>query len=147
MARIRWALLFMVACLSLASAGTLYACGLDGVPSISGNGVLAQRNTGRASPGHLGHWAQFVIPRSFKAGTSVRITENVAELHRTLLASAFSRPWRWSFGDGTTGTGFNVTHAYKHTGDFKLVVSAYYSNYKTWFQFDDVLVHVVAGSK
>jgi hypothetical protein len=145
MARIRWALVLFVASLALAPIGSLYACGLDGVPSISGNGVLAQRNSVRASPSHLGHWAQFVIPRSFGAGASVRLTENVAELHRTLLPSAFGRPWRWSFGDGTTATGFDVTHAYKHSGDYKLVVSAFYSNYKTWFQFDDALVHIVAA--
>jgi hypothetical protein len=125
--------------------GQASACGLDGVPSISGNGTLAHRSTSRPSPGNLGHWAMFSFPISFTAGKPVRFNENTAELHRSLLPQAFGKPWHWSFGDGASASGFKITHIYKHAGDYKLVVTAYYANYGAWFQFDDAMIHVVAA--
>jgi hypothetical protein len=143
----RLTLPLLIASLYLAIAAPLQACGLDGVPSISANGVLAHRNGTRASVGHLAQWAQFNFTTAFPAGKQLTFRENVAELHRSLLPQAFGKPWRWNMGDGTTLTGYSISHIYKRPGTYKVIVSAYYSDYRTWSQFDDVMVHVATGQR
>src|SRR5579871_2331968 len=138
----RWQVTMAIAGLWLALVGPAQACGIDGVPSLSANGALAHINTARPSRQNLAHWAQFVFTASFHGGQTLRFSENLAEVRRTLLPQAFGKPWRWSFGDGSTSTGYTVQHAYKRAGEYKLIVSAYFSDYKTWYQFDDALVHI-----
>src|SRR5690348_2243477 len=99
------------------SAGMARACGLDGVPSLHVNGVVAQRMTSKPSRAALAHWAPFIFPGPYRPGVALHISENVSELKRSLPADAFSHPWRWSFGDGTTGTGFTMRHTYRHSGE------------------------------
>ena len=129
--------------LGLAVPTSAYACGLDGKPSVSANGGLARLNTTRPTRAGLAHWAQFVFPTTFPAGEPVRLSEDLKELRGSgLPPQAFGHPWRWSFGDGTTGNGYAVAHRYTHPGDYKLVVTAYYASFHTWYQFDDALIHV-----
>ena len=142
MIALRWRAVTALACLSLAMAAPVQACGLDGIPSISGNGTLAHRNTERATASSLGRWAPFVFNTPYRVGQTVLFSENLAELRRTLLPQGFGHPWRWRFGDGTTTTGFSVRHVYRKSGQYKVSVFAYYSSYKAWFEFDDVLLRV-----
>jgi hypothetical protein len=135
-------LLALLAVLSLGQIGLARACSLDGVASISVNGRLARLNTARPVRGHLAHWAPFVLPLTVKAGTPVLLTENLKDLHKSLLPAAFGKPWRWDFGDGTTGSGFTVQHVYKKPGTYRVIVSAYYSENKFWFQFDAALIPI-----
>jgi hypothetical protein len=127
-------------CLSFIAS--IRACGLDGVPSLTVNGVLAQRMTSKPSRADLTHWAPFIFSGPYRTGTVMHIKENIAELHRSLPAQAFGHPWRWTLGDGTTATGYTVRHAYRHGGEYRITVSAYYSAYGTWYQFDDALIRV-----
>jgi hypothetical protein len=128
--------------LSLGHLGLARACSLDNVPSISANGMLARLNTVRPVVGHLAHWAPFVLPVAFRTGAGVRLSENLADLRKSLLTEDFSKPWRWDFGDGTGGSGFTVQHAYKKPGTYRVIVSAYDSKIKFWFQFDAALIPI-----
>ena len=132
--------------LALAAAvgvpGAARACSVDGVPSLSANGALVRLNTVRPSRETLAHWAQFVVAARLPAGAAVRFSEDLASLRRALPAQAFDRPWRWRFGDGGTATGAATAHSYARPGDYKLVIEAYYGQYKSWFEFDAVLIHV-----
>lgn len=130
------------AVLALAFAGTAHACSLDSTPSISANGRLARLNTSRPSFGNLAHWAVFTFPSAFRAGRAIRFSENTADLHRSLPADAFDAPWRWRFGDGSSGSGFAVTHRYARVGTYKIILYAYYRSNRAWYQFDDVLAQV-----
>jgi hypothetical protein len=124
------------------SAGVARACGLDGVPSLHINGVVAQRMTSKPSRADLAHWAPFIFPGPYRPGAVLRISENVSELKRSLPADAFSHPWRWTFGDGTTGTGFTMRHSYRRPGEYRITVTAYYTSYKAWFLFDNALIRI-----
>lgn len=132
-----------VAIFGLAAQAAVHACGLDGKPSVSANGQLAHLNTARPTRAGLAHWTQFIFPATFAAGKPVQLSEDLKELRGSgLPAQAFGHPWRWSFGDGAIGNGYAVTHSYAHTGDYKLVVTAYYATFHTWYQFDDALIRV-----
>ena len=130
------------AVLALALAGPAQACSLDNTPSISANGRLARLNTSRPSYGNLAHWAVFTFPSAFRAGQAIRLGENTVDLHRSLPVDAFGAPWRWHFGDGSSGSGFTATHRYARAGTYKITLYAYYRSNHAWYQFDDVLVQV-----
>ncbi|HVC82911.1 MAG TPA: PKD domain-containing protein [Chloroflexota bacterium] len=132
----------VAASVALYAASPVLACGIDGIPSLSGNGALAHRNTQRATYGTLGRWAPFVFVAPYRTGQTVTFRENVADLRKSLLPQAFGHPWQWRFGDGTTTNGDTVHHAYKRAGVYKMVVYAYYSSYKQWYEFDSALLHV-----
>ena len=127
---------------ALLTAAPVLACGIDGVPSLSGNGALVRLNTQRGSVGSLNKWAPFVFPAPFHKGQAIKFNENIAELHASLLPQAFGHVWRWDFGDGTTTTGLTVHHRYTRAGKYKVAVYAYYSSYKSWYQFDTALIQV-----
>jgi len=132
----------VAASVALYAAGPVLACGIDGIPSLSGNGALAQRNPQRTTYGTLGRWAPFVFVAPYRAGQTVTFRENVADLRKSLLPQAFGHSWQWRFGDGSTINGDTVHHAYRRPGEYKMVVYAYYSSYKAWFEFDAALIHV-----
>ncbi|HXT37328.1 MAG TPA: PKD domain-containing protein [Chloroflexota bacterium] len=123
-------------------ASPVVACGIDGVPSLSGNGTLAHRNPERTTPGSLNRWAPFVFTTPYRAGETVTFKENLADLRKSLLPQAFGRPWLWHFGDGTSTQGVVVHHAYRRAGEYKVELYAYYSSLKGWYLFDDALIHV-----
>ena len=134
-----------VALLLLAgSSQAVSACSIDGKPSLAANGLLARVYTVRPNPANFQHWAPFAFASSFPAGTKIQLSENLANVRLSLPAQRLRKPWRWSFGDGTTGTGASTVHSYARPGDYRLGVSAYYSSYKRWFEFDAVLVHISA---
>jgi hypothetical protein len=124
------------------TAAAARACGLDGIPSLSVNGVLAQRMTSKPSRAILAHWAPFLFPGPYEHESTLRLQENLSELKNSLPAQAFGHPWRWTMGDGTTVSGTVIRHTYHRAGEYRITVSAYYSTYKSWFQFDDALIVV-----
>jgi len=140
--RVRRLLPAVVIALGLLATATAQACTIDGKPSVSANGILALRNESRASPGNLGHWAVFVFGTSFAVGQKVQFAENTPLLRSALPSQAWGKPWRWTLGDGTTLTGYSVRHVYAHAGSYKLTISAYYSGYGQWLEFDDALVTI-----
>lgn len=126
-------------------AAVAHACGVDGIPSLSADGVLAHRNGAPGATETLAQWAPFVFPVAYRSGRSIRFGENMAEVRRSLPPQAFVRPWRWSFGDGTSGTGVIGLHSYRRAGLFKLIVSAYYNEYHSWYAFDSALIRITAA--
>ncbi len=142
MRRLGLDLAILTGSVALFAAAPVLACGIDGVPSLSGNGALVQRNTQRGADGKLDGWAPFVFTTHYRKGQSIKFSENTAELHASLLPQAFGHPWRWNFGDGHSTTGNTVHHTYRRAGQYKVVVSAYYSSYKSWYEFDSALIHV-----
>ena len=136
-------LAILMGSLALFAAAPVLACGFDGIPSVSGNGALAHLILQRGSVGTLSHWAPFVFPAPYSKDKPIKFSENLSELRKSLLPQAFGHPWRWNFGDGSSvANGLVVNHTYNRAGTYKVAVFAYYSSYKSWLEFDDVLVQV-----
>jgi chitodextrinase len=127
---------------ALVGAAAAQACGLDGIPSLRINGVLAKTMTSKPDRAQLAHWAPFIFPTPYRPGESLRLQENLTELKRSLPAQAFVHPWRWTFGDGTTAVGFTARHVYRHAGEYRITITAYYAAYGAWYEFDNALVRV-----
>lgn len=124
---------------------TTQACTIDGRPTLTVNGRDVVINKTVPSVGsNLSLWAPFVLNVPLRAGTK----QVLAEIKQAvpLRLEAFRTPWRWNFGDGTApGRGFSVTHAYAHSGTYKVTVDAYFPSHKFWYTFDAVQIHVVKG--
>ena len=141
----QWAGILVAAAVAvaLATGGSAAACGIDGIPSLSANGQLAQRMTAKPSIAILASWAPFAFARPVLAGKTVQLVENMAELKRSLPAQAFGQKWLWDFGDGTKAHDWAIaSHTYRHTGLYRIKVSAYYHDYRIWYEFDAAMIHV-----
>lgn len=139
----RWLLPTIVACgVALSRGETALACALDGVPSISANGVVARINTALPARGDLARWAPFVFPAPVRTGAAVRLAENRRAVLRSLPPQAFDRPWRWTFGDGAGASGFAPGHRFARAGDYVLSVWAYDAPNRRWYRFDEALIRV-----
>jgi hypothetical protein len=121
---------------------TTYACGIDGIPSMSMNGHLVTINHAQATKQSLPYWAPFLLGANTER-TGLRFTENVKELHRTLDNRAFATPFRWTFGDGAAAKGLTVNHRYGKPGWYRIDVSYYYTPQHSWIVFDSAELHVV----
>ncbi len=119
------------------------ACGLDGKPSMLGNGRLVRINPSYPqTDAQVAYWAVFALPGSYGAGQVVALTENRAEVARTLLPQAMLRPWRWTFGDGATAYGWTVRHTYARAGHWRITTYAYDPGSRTWNNFDQAVITV-----
>jgi hypothetical protein len=139
MKRALWLLAVLLA-LPAGAALHALACSLDNIPSLSANGVLAHLNTTPPTKANVHWWEPFVLTQLFTGVRPVRFAENVREVRGTLPAQAFSRAWKWTFGDGASATGFSATHVYRKPGRYRVLVSAYYPDYHAWYGFDGVLL-------
>lgn len=117
------------------------ACSIDGVPSISANGILAHPTRVAPTAATRSLWAPFIFLVIFRVGTPIRFAEDVHALRTSLPPHAFDRPWRWALGDGSVGSGFGVSHSYGHPGDYLIGLWAYYDSYRAWYKFDSVVIH------
>jgi hypothetical protein len=139
MRRVLWLLVVLLA----VPAGTAWhalACSIDNIPSLSANGVLARLNTTPPTKANVRWWEPFVLTQPFAGAQLVRFAENVREVRKALPAQAFSHPWKWTFGDGASATGFSATHVYRKPGRYRVLVSAYYPDYHAWYGFDGALL-------
>jgi hypothetical protein len=120
------------------------ACGLDGVPSLAVNGRLVAVNTARASSASVEGWTPFVARRAYPANHLLLLKEDRARVAQALPALAFTFPWRWHFGDGTTARGAAVRHAYRRPGTYIITVEAYLvaGKQQLWFTFDKATIHI-----
>jgi hypothetical protein len=130
------------AALGAAAVSTVQACSLDGVPSISANGLLAHINPTQPTVATLAQWAPFVFPAPFKNGATVRFQEDRRAVLRSLPPQAFARPWRWSFGDKASAAGFTTSHLYSRPGAYIVNVWAYDASSRQWYRFDAVQIRV-----
>jgi hypothetical protein len=124
--------------------GLVAACTIDSVPSAIASGRTAVLFTIAPASVDPAHYAPFIFPGSFGAGWSIHFGELPGGL--TLTVSQSRAPWRWTFGDGATGWGHSVTHAYRRPGLYVLTVSAFVPH-EPPFPFDRILVRVLAPSR
>jgi hypothetical protein len=143
---LRWRYLAVIVGLTLGVASTVApagACTLDGQPTASANGRLARLNPHTPqTTADLATWAAFIFTQHFHARLPVTLTEDRRALARVLIAEALRRPWRWEFGDGSTGYGWSVRHTYARPGTWRVTVDAYLPNTKKWYHFDQVMLTV-----
>jgi hypothetical protein len=132
-----------VLALGIGTAVPAYACSLDGVPSISANGVLARINTAQPSVADLAHWAPFIFTAPVRKGAPVRLAEDRRAVLKSLPPQAFDRPWRWTFGDGAAAFGFAPSHRYRRPGTYIINVWAYDASNRQWYRFDAAQLRVV----
>jgi hypothetical protein len=59
-----------------------------------------------------------IAPTSSRSGEVVGLTATVAANQNPVLR------YRWDFGDGTAGSGQQVTYAYTHSGKYKVRLTA-----------------------
>lgn len=121
------------------------ACMIDSVPSATASGRVAILYG--VAPGSIdpAHYAAFIIPGSFGAGWPLRFGERRQGL--ALTPSQSRAPWSWDFGDGATGRGHAVTHAYHAPGIYVLTVFADLPHAPAPFPFDRLLVRVLAPNR
>jgi hypothetical protein len=82
-----------------------------------------------------------MIPGLFGTGWTIHFAERTQLLK--LPARLLHAPWRWEFGDGTTGHGHALTHVYRTPGDYVVTVDAEVAHQPAPVPFDRVLVHIL----
>ena len=135
----------IMAVLLAANAAPLVACTIDAIPSATAADRTAVVYDVAPSSVDPAHFAPFVIPGSFGAGWAIRFGELSQGLK--LTRRQLHAPWRWQFGDGTSGWGHSVTHAYRSPGQYVVTVEAHdpFEHYP--LQFDRILVRVLASAQ
>jgi PKD domain len=86
-----------------------------------------------------------MIPGLFGTGWTIHFGERTQLLK--LPARLLYAPWRWAFGDGTTGHGHAVPHAYRAPGDYVVTVAEEVAHQPVHVPFDRVLVHILHPSE
>lgn len=126
------------------SVSMAWACGMDGVPSLSVNGHLVARNTVYATTATFDTWTPFIAHGVYPARRPLLFSENRANIAQSLPPVAMKVPWRWHFGDGATARGTAVRHMYRHGGAYIVSVDAYFGTgkYAQWYTFDKITLHV-----
>ena len=117
------------------------ACTLDNTPSITASGRTAVLAAAPSGPVNSAHYAPFMIPGLFGTGWTIRFGERTSLLK--LPARLLHAPWRWQFGDGTTGHGHTITHVYRTPGEYVVTVAAEVAHQPAPVPFDRVLVHAL----
>ena len=121
------------------------ACMVDNIPSITASGRTAVFSAAPSGPVNPAHYAPFMIPGLFGTGWTLHFGERTQLLK--LPARLLHAPWRWEFGDGTTGHGHALTHVYRTPGDYVVTVAAEVAPQPAPVPFDRVLVHVLPPNR
>ena len=119
------------------------ACMVDNIPSITASGRTAVFSEAPSDPVNLAHYAPFMIPGLFGTGWTMHFVERTQLLK--LPVRLRHAPWRWEFGNGTTGHA--VTHVYRTPRDDVVTVVAEVAPQSARIPFDRVLVHVLAPNR
>jgi hypothetical protein len=137
---IRRAAAVAVACLAVAVPA--HACAIDGVPSLRADGLPAVLNRAQPSSPSLTHWAPFVFARAFRAGRPIHLSEDLAELSRTLPPEMVQGRWLWRTGDGGRVEGRTAAHRFSHAGTYLITVAVELPAHRGAFIFDAALLSV-----
>lgn len=130
--------------LLLAAAPAARACSLDGIASLSANGNTASLTGGAATASTLAYWAPFTLLAA-APGDTLRLSEDLGKIRKSLPPEAFKAPFRWTFGDGTVAEGQTAEHRYSRLGTYKITVSYYWPAQHRWIQFDSAEQQIVAA--
>lgn len=130
--------------LFFATGAAATACTLDGIASLSVNGVTAALTSGHPTRANAGYWAPFTLLAQ-GSGSTLRFSENMRNVAQSLPPAMLATPFRWDFGDGATASGFTVRHAYAHAGWYKITVRYEWPARHQWIVFDSAEQQVVAA--
>jgi len=120
-----------------------YACGIDGVPSMSADETLVQRNPIiPRTPAQVSRWSPFIFLTPLTVGRPTTFSENKRALAQTLPLAVMIRPWRWLFGDGAMSYGWTVHHTYTRSGRWIVIADAFVQESQRWELFDQAIVVV-----
>jgi hypothetical protein len=133
----------LVPAISMPSAAL--ACSLDGIASISVNGILAVRTTATPTLQTLARWAPFTFGLAYAPGDVVRFAEDLGKLRRSLPPAALAIPFRWDLGDSHRMRGLQVVHRYTRTGWYRVTVRSYWPSRRGWVLFDSAQLHIMPG--
>ncbi|MDB5075367.1 MAG: hypothetical protein JWO42_1546 [Chloroflexi bacterium] len=128
---------------ALAWPAAAMACSLDGVVSISVNGVLAAQTQESPTAANLLRWAPFTFAQTYASGDLLRLTEDRDLLRQTLPTAALAQPFRWSWGDGVSATAVSATHRYVRRGWYMVKVYAFWPSRHGWILFDSARLNIV----
>jgi PKD domain len=140
---VRPLLIVMAPVLAVSMPPAALACALDGIASISVNGILATRTTDTPTPQTLAHWAPFTLGLAYAPGDVMHFGEDRGKLRRSLPPAALVKPFRWEFGDGHRARGLQTVHRYTQTGWYRVTVRSYWPSRRSWVLFDSVQLHIV----
>jgi hypothetical protein len=142
---IRWLVPLLLELLWLSSAGAAAACSLDGIASLSVNGTVATLTSDTATAATISFWAPFSLLAA-APGDRLRLSENMANVSRSIPREAAALPFAWSFGDGTSLVGRQAEHRYRQPGRFKITVRYYWPADHQWVVFDSAEQRIVPRS-
>jgi hypothetical protein len=127
------------------SAAAASACTLDNVASVAANGQRAILSSDQPQAGTP--WAPFRFAQAYAVNTAVTLSEDHADLARSLSPTMLVQPFRWELGDGSSVPGTSVTHTFKREGTFVVQVYAYAASAARWVLFDTVEIQIVPGGQ
>jgi hypothetical protein len=136
--------LLIALALLLGLASSAFACTLDGIASLSVNGVLANLTSGRPTQANSGYWAPFTMLAQ-GSGHTLQLSEDLSKVAQSLPPALLNPPFRWSFGDGATAYGHTVQHTYAQPGWYKITVSYDWKARHQWVVFDSAEQQIVAS--
>jgi hypothetical protein len=120
------------------------ACTLDGIASLSVDGVTASLTSGRPTQATLASWAPFTLLTQ-GSGDPLHLAEDLGKVRQSLPAAALRLPFRWTFGDGAVAYGYAVTHRYARPGRYTITVSYEWPAQGRWVVFDTAEQPIVAA--
>jgi hypothetical protein len=120
------------------------ACTLDGIASLSVNGVTAGLTSGQPTRANAGYWAPFTLLAQ-GSGSTPRFSEDLQKVAQSLPPAMLALPFRWDFGDGVTAYGHTVQHTYVHAGWYKITVRYDWQARHQWVVFDSAEQQIVAS--
>lgn len=122
--------------------GAVDACELDGVASMTVNGLYAATTTTAPTSRTIATWAPFFLGIATQ-GEEIRIGEDLAKLARSLPKSALVAPFRWQISDGTTLQSMVVVHHFVQPHWYRIDVQYYWLPSHRWIAFDSANILVV----
>jgi len=137
--------LLMGTLVSVMGAAAAHACTLDNVASAAANGQRAVLSSSQPVAGKP--WAPFRFAQAYAVGTPVTLSENRADIAKSLPASMLDAPFRWAMGDGSSSRGMAVTHSFARPGTYQVQVYAYAPSEARWVLFDNVLLQIVPSNQ
>ena len=118
--------LVAVAC----SPTSSFACVLNNQSSLTANGNAAIKDLGAGA-------IAFRFERVYGRDGSIRFSENMADLRKSLTAAELVHPFLWRWGDGTYSIAWSPTHIFHRLGTFQIAVYAYgTAQGEGWSPFD-----------
>jgi hypothetical protein len=117
------------------------ACVLDNQSSLSANGNAAIKDP------HAGA-VSFSFERVYGRDGSIRFSENMSDLRKSLTPAELAHRFLWRWGDGTYSIAWSPTHVFRRLGTFQIAIYAYgTAEGDGWSPFDRARVQIVPAGE